>query len=98
MSKGLFTNLYGKSEEGIFGSGLYSRHGSSPRFTSADIRLGGYGEGEDDDDDDDEDLGPIKPPVFAKQVAGFPFWILGVVFLGFSWSLRRRRSKQSQVG
>jgi len=48
--KGLYTSIFGATDEGIFDI-LYSRHGASPPVKRMDIRLGDYGEEADEEED-----------------------------------------------
>lgn len=54
-NKGLYTSIYGATDEGIFDV-LYSRHGASPPVKRTDIRLGDYGE--EDEGEDEEAVAP----------------------------------------
>lgn len=109
-NKGLYTSIYGATDEGIFDV-LYSRHGASPPVKRTDIRLGDYGE-EDDEETPaaaptptaapaaspatpSEPAAPSSGNFFAQDVGGFPLWLVGVGFLGFAWAFRRKRKKQS---
>ena len=111
MLKGLYTSIFGPTDEGIFEI-LYSRHGASPPVKRTDIRLGDYGQNEENEDE--EGAAPTAtaaapgaptstpPPsapspggFFAQDIGGFPLWLVGVGFLGFAWAFRRKRKKQS---
>lgn len=83
--KGLFSSIYGATDQGIFDI-FFARQGSSPPIKRMDIRLGDYG-------DDGQLTGP--PGFFRDDIAGFPIWLFGVGFLGFAWAIRRKRKKQS---
>jgi pyruvate/2-oxoglutarate dehydrogenase complex dihydrolipoamide acyltransferase (E2) component len=123
MLKGLFTSIFGATDQGIFDA-LYSDYGASPPVKSTEIRLGDYGEDAAPSEKDDEDEKPAATPstptaakpsaksasappmsaapapgqasgFFSQDIAGFPLWLVGVAFLGFAWSYRRKRKKQS---
>lgn len=97
MAGGLYKSLYGKG--GIYEQ-LYSKYGASPPTQRTDIRLGGY-LGADEDEPAapaapaSPTAGPGKPPIFSKEYKGFPVWLLGLFFLGFSWTLRKKKKQQA---
>jgi len=96
MAGGLYSSLYGRIEQGIFDD-LYRKHGSAQQVLPFESRLG-QAEEEDEDEDEEEDApspaivaaAPTGKPFFAREIAGFPLWLLGVVFLGFSYAYRRK--------
>jgi len=109
MLKGLYTSIFGATDEGIFDI-LYSRHGASPPVKRTDIRLGDYGQNEEDEEVAAPTAAATAPgasasaPIpsvsspggfFAQDIGGFPLWLVGVGFLGFAWAFRRKRKKQS---
>jgi pyruvate/2-oxoglutarate dehydrogenase complex dihydrolipoamide acyltransferase (E2) component len=51
MLKGLYTSIFGATDEGIFDI-LYSRHGASPPVKRTDIRLGDYGQADEEEEPD----------------------------------------------
>jgi hypothetical protein len=53
MLKGLYTSIFGATDEGIFDI-LYSRHGASPPVKRTDIRLGDYGQADEEEEPDAE--------------------------------------------
>jgi len=109
MAKGLYSSIFGAAGQGLYDS-LYSDYGASPPVKRMDIRLGDYGEDEEEDDEEEEEASPAAAapsPVmaaptlparggfFSQDIGGFPLWLIGVGFLGFAWSYRRKRKKQS---
>ena len=115
MLKGLYTSIFGATDQGIFDV-LYSDYGASPPVKRMDIRLGDYGVNPEDDVEDDKPdattaTNPKTPGAkavpmsaapanssggfFTQDIAGFPIWLIGVGFLGFAWSYRRKSKKQS---
>jgi len=89
MMGGLYSSLYGKAEQGIYDD-LYSRHGAAQQVQSFESRLGQADE--EEDEEDEEVATPTAPgkPFFSRDIAGFPLWLLGIVFLGFSYAYRRK--------
>jgi hypothetical protein len=92
MAKGLFSSLYGKTEEGIFNK-LYSHNGTMSRVQRTDIRLAGLGQEEDEDEEPDTPAPPApagpKESVFEKEYEGIPLWVIGIFFLGFGVAYRK---------
>lgn len=69
MKKGLFSSIYGATDEGIFDV-LFSRHGASPPVKRMDIRLGEYGEEEGDDEEEDDAAHAAAQQLAASRAAG----------------------------
>lgn len=100
MSKGLFKSHF---ERDALYKALYSKQGASPPTKRMDIRLGGWlGQEEDEEEEEVEvaevstpnPVAPKKEPIFAKEVKGFPMWLVGVFLLGFAWAVRQNRPKK----
>lgn len=71
MLKGLFTSIFGATDEGIFDT-LYSRHGASPPVKSTDIRLGDYGQADEEEEEAAPDAAKAAGPPAAPTPTAAP--------------------------
>lgn len=61
MAKGLFTTIFGRTDEGIFPD-LFANEGTYSPTKRMDIRLGNYEFAQAEEDDDEEDDLPTQAP------------------------------------
>lgn len=93
MSRGLYRSIFDK--QGIYNA-FYRRGGGQQPMKSTDQRLGQT----DEDEEEEAPAAPTPAPTqkesfFAREIEGFPMWVIGLFLLGFAWAYRKRKKEQT---